>query len=1556
MFSRLSAFATALAISVTMAASPAAAADQVYFSKDTNVTDILVNYINHETVRLDVSSWYLSEHSISIAIANRFHAGVPVRLIGDRGALFEADPHTKAEFYWLASQGVPIRLRFNPTWFPEIDHWKMALFVGQNTVEFGSGNFAPTELAPNSPTNYDDESELFTSDPDIVNAFRTKFDQIWNDTMVEPQSIVSGPPYLKDWNDACAHEPTGNCADYATLYPNPAPMIVNTARLEPDYPMPADIIWGQGSQMNNRLIQEINAETVKVDFVAYRLEVPNLMQALLDKFNSGVAVRLVVDKNQYTNILWPEYWLTHAYIDKLWAAGVPIIQNNHDGVTHEKTIITSTYTLNGSSNWGANWQRDHNYFIARSLKPAIWQAFQDNFNEMWNDTTNYGPLVTTPPRTVDLSQAGTVPASGQSGVSPTTTFTWNRAAWATSYDIWLGTTSANMTLVATVQAQLVQDPPLTYSWTPPAPLNFGTNYVWKVVSRTFANMTTSSGTVTFSTPASGSQPPTAPASPSPANGTAAVGTSPALTWTSAGATSYAINFGTTNPPPSTGTSTSSPSYSPGTLASNTTYFWQIIAMNGAGSTAGPIWTFATSASNLPAPWQSQDVGATGQTGSSIFGSGTYTIRGAGADIWGTADAFQFGYQPLTGDGQIVARITAVQNTNSLAKAGLMLRESAAANAAHVLIDLRPTGDIEFMSRSTTGGSTTWIAGSTQALPAWLKLVRTGSTVTGFKSADGSTWTQVGTATITLPSTANAGLVVSSHTTSALNTSTFDSVAVTPAGGGSVPGTPTSPSPANSATGVNPSPTLTWSSSGATTYDVAFGTSNPPPSITAGQSAASYSPGTLPTGTTFFWQIAAHNSVGDTNGPIWSFTTAASLPPPGTPTNPAPASGATGVSTAPTLTWSASGATTYDVKFGTSNPPASVTTGQSGASYTTPPLANSTTYFWQIIANNGTGSTAGPIWSFATQAAAVTDNVVVYAADIPSGNFHGSFSTASDATAAAGVAAVSADNGVANTTAPLASPVHYVDVPFEAPAGTAYTFWIRLKALGNSKLNDSLYVQFSDARSSGSPIYPMNSTSGLVINLATDSGASSLSNWGWVNGAYWLTQPATVTFASSATHTLRIQVREDGFQFDQIVLSPSQFFNAAASCPTSCAGAPGPVNNDSTIVPKPAPPSPPGSPASASPGDTATGVSTSPTLTWTASGATSFDVAFGTVNPPPAVSSGQASASYSPSALANTTTYFWRITAINSAGSTVGPVWSFTTAAPPPPPAAPGSPSPANTATGVSTSPTLTWSAGNATAYTVKFGATNPPPTVSSGQAAASFSPSALSGNTTYFWQIVATNSSGSTAGPVWSFTTAATVTPTDIVIYASDIAAGGFHGSWTTAADATAAAGVTATTSDTGFAQTAGPLASPTHYVDVTFSANGGVAYTFWMRLKAIANSKYNDSLFVQFSDALASGSPIYPLNTTQGLAVNLATDTTGSSLSNWGWVNGAYWLSQPATLTFASSGTHTLRIQVREDGVEFDQLVLSPSNYFNASASCPAACAGAPGPVNNDATIVAKP
>ena len=59
---------------------------------------------------------------------------------------------------------------------------------------------------------------------------------------------------------------------------------------------------------------------------------------------------------------------------------------------------------------------------------------------------------------------------------------------------------------------------------------------------------------------------------------------------------------------------------------------------------------------LPAPWSSADIGAVGVVGSADYSGGRFTATGSGVDIWGTADAFRYVYQSLTGDGEIVPAV------------------------------------------------------------------------------------------------------------------------------------------------------------------------------------------------------------------------------------------------------------------------------------------------------------------------------------------------------------------------------------------------------------------------------------------------------------------------------------------------------------------------------------------------------------------------------------------------------------------------------------------------------------------------------------------------------------------------------------------------------------------------------------------------------------------------------------------------------------------------------------------------------------------------------------
>ena len=282
-------------------------------------------------------------------------------------------------------------------------------------------------------------------------------------------------------------------------------------------------------------------------------------------------------------------------------------------------------------------------------------------------------------------------------------------------------------------------------------------------------------------------PPSSPTSPTPASESTGVSTFPVLptlTWSSGGASSYTVNFGSMNPPPQVATGLTSASYAPPSLLAGTTYFWQVVARNTAGATTGDIWSFTTASSpsgSLPSPWLDCDIGAVAVAGDATYASGVFGITGSGTDIWGTADAFHFVYQSLAADGQIIARVASVQNANPWTKAEVMIRNSLAANAAFASMLVSSTHGVEFQSRAATASTSTAVAGVANGAPYWIKLVRTGNSVSGFRSADGVTWTAAGTMMLPSSSSVFVGLAVTSHDNTQIATATFDNVTLTVAG-------------------------------------------------------------------------------------------------------------------------------------------------------------------------------------------------------------------------------------------------------------------------------------------------------------------------------------------------------------------------------------------------------------------------------------------------------------------------------------------------------------------------------------------------------------------------------------------------------------------------------------------------------------------------------------------------------------------------------------------------------------------------------------------------------
>jgi outer membrane protein assembly factor BamB/regulation of enolase protein 1 (concanavalin A-like superfamily) len=179
---------------------------------------------------------------------------------------------------------------------------------------------------------------------------------------------------------------------------------------------------------------------------------------------------------------------------------------------------------------------------------------------------------------------------------------------------------------------------------------------------------------------------------------------------------------------------------------------------------------------VPSPWANGDVGGPAIPGSASYSAvgGVFTVNGSGGDIWGSTDQMQYVSQSLNGDGTITARVSSQDLTDPWAKSGIIIKQSTTAGSPYVLLAVTPGNGVHlqysFSSDSNVGGF---------ALPnAWLRLQRRGNTVTAYTSADGSAWTEVGTATVTMSVSATVGLFVCSHNNGELNASTFDSVSLT----------------------------------------------------------------------------------------------------------------------------------------------------------------------------------------------------------------------------------------------------------------------------------------------------------------------------------------------------------------------------------------------------------------------------------------------------------------------------------------------------------------------------------------------------------------------------------------------------------------------------------------------------------------------------------------------------------------------------------------------------------------------------------------------------------
>ena len=182
---------------------------------------------------------------------------------------------------------------------------------------------------------------------------------------------------------------------------------------------------------------------------------------------------------------------------------------------------------------------------------------------------------------------------------------------------------------------------------------------------------------------------------------------------------------------------------------------------------------------LPAPWVIGSIGKGMPGGSTSYRGGTFSQSGSGA-LGITSDKLSFSYQTLSGDGDITAKISALQDSGNLSGVGVMIRETLAPNSKHVFMGMTGSNKYLAASRVATGGPSTKKNVGIGTVPnTWVRLVRVGNVITGYKSIDGIKWTPTGSTTVTMAASCYIGLAVSSGSNTTLNSSQFSNLSVTP---------------------------------------------------------------------------------------------------------------------------------------------------------------------------------------------------------------------------------------------------------------------------------------------------------------------------------------------------------------------------------------------------------------------------------------------------------------------------------------------------------------------------------------------------------------------------------------------------------------------------------------------------------------------------------------------------------------------------------------------------------------------------------------------------------
>ena len=557
------------------------------------------------------------------------------------------------------------------------------------------------------------------------------------------------------------------------------------------------------------------------------------------------------------------------------------------------------------------------------------------------------------------------PVNAATGVSAQCTLNWQSSPNATSYNIYYG-------LNNTAQSLLASNVTTTNYTVPPGLLYLNATYYWYVVPKNGNLAATGciSNVTSFNTSL------TCVTNTSPANNSIGLGTLPTLSWQrNLDAQYYELYLGTTNNPTFFIFSVSNSYTIPinNTLIPNTTYYWYVVPKDGnlaATGCASNVTSFTTSltcvANTSPVnlatgvnirptlSWQLSPLATnydvylgTSNNPTTLLANVTtnnYTIPIANSLLAGTT--YYWYVVPKNGNVASIGCISNVTSFTTLPLASLACVTNISPLDNFPGVSVQPS-----LSWQSSIVATSY--------DVYLGTANIPTTLIANVSINSYT---IPAANSLLPNTIYYWYVVPKNGNNAATGCTSNITRFTTASLSCVPNV----TPPNNTSSGNLYISLGWTSNlAASSYDVYFGTTNPPTTLIANVTTTyyeNYITEQLVLGTTYYWYVVPKNGNVPATGCV-SNVTSFTAPILSCVGGYMPLNNATNISLTPTFFWSTSQfATNYDLYFGTTNPPTTLLANVVNGSNYQMPLNNllqeGNTYYWYVVPKNGAATAVG----------------------------------------------------------------------------------------------------------------------------------------------------------------------------------------------------------------------------------------------------------------------------------------------------------------------------------------------------------------------------------------------------------------------------------------------------------------------------------------------------------------------------------------------------------------------------------------------------------------------